>query len=89
MTTSFFTLEQMVAVYKVEQDWLFEKLLGKLNSHRHLILAAEKDWGIQEYVKELGFQLAEKHPDIHICYLDMKPVHSSSSFMELFTATLS
>jgi hypothetical protein len=29
MTTSFFTLEQMDAVYKVEQDWLFEKLLGK------------------------------------------------------------
>jgi len=59
MTTSFFILEQMDAVYKVEQDWLFEKLPGKLNSHRHLILAAEK------------------HPDIHICYLDMKPLHSS------------
>ncbi len=89
MNTSFFTLEQMDEVYKVEQDWLFEKLLGKLNSHRHLILAAEQDWGVQEYVRELGFQLAEKHPDIHICYMDIKPVHSSSSFLELFIAALS
>jgi hypothetical protein len=89
MTTSFLTLEKMDVVYKVEQDWLFEKLLGKLNSNMHLILAAEKDWGIQEYVKELGFQLAEKHPDIHICYMDMKPVNSSSSFIELLIATFS
>jgi hypothetical protein len=40
MNASFLTLEQMDAVYKVEQDWLFERLLEKLNSHRHLILAA-------------------------------------------------
>ena len=79
----------MFAVYKVEQDWLFEKLLGKLNSHRHLILAAKQDWGLQEYVRELGFQLTEKHTDIQVCYMDMKPVYSSSSFLELFMATLS
>ncbi|MEN8229620.1 MAG: hypothetical protein ABFS38_15780 [Bacteroidota bacterium] len=41
MTTPFFSLEQMAAVYKVEQDWLFEKLLVKLNAHRHLILTAD------------------------------------------------
>ena len=89
MTTTFFSLEQMAAVYKVKQDWLFEKLLGKLNAHRHLILAADQGWGIQEYVNELGFQLAEKNPDIHICYMDMKPVHASTSFLELFAAALS
>ncbi len=66
MTTSFFTLEQMDAVYKVEQDW-----------------------GVQEYVKELGFQLAEKNPDIQICYMDMKSAHSTTSFLELFAAALS
>ncbi len=89
MTTSFPTLQQMDTVYKVEQDWLFEKLLGKLNSNRHLILAAAQDWGLQEYVSELRFQLVEKHPDIHMCYMDIMPVHSSSSFLELFVATLS
>ena len=89
MTTSFITLEQMDVLYKIEQDWLFEKLLGKLNSHRHLILSAAQDWGLQEYVKELGFQLAEKHPDIHVCYMDMKPVNSLNSFLELLIATLS
>jgi hypothetical protein len=89
MNTSFLTLEQMDAIYQVEQGWLFEKLLRKLNSHRHLILTAAQDWGLQEYVRELGFQLAEKHPDIHICYLDMKPVHSSNTFLELIFATLS
>jgi hypothetical protein len=88
MTTSLITLQQMDTMYKVEQDWLFEKLLGKLNSHRHLILASKQDWGLQEYVKELGFQLAEKHPDIHICYMDIKPAHSSGSFLEMFMATL-
>ena len=89
MTTSFFTLKQMDTVYKVQQDWLFEKLLGKLNSHRHLILAAEQDWGVQEYVNELGFQLAEKNPDIHVCYMDIRPAHSATSFLELFVTALS
>jgi hypothetical protein len=41
MTTTFLSLEQLTEVYKIEQDWLFEKLLEKLNSHRHLILAAD------------------------------------------------
>ena len=89
MTTPFLSLEQLDAAYKIEQDWLFEKLLGKLNAHRHLILSAEPGWGIQEYVNELGFQLAEKNPDIHLCYMDINPAHSSTSFLEHFVAALS
>ena len=89
MTTPFLSLEQMATVYKVEQDWLFEKLLEKLNAHRHIILTADQGWGIQEYVNELGFQLAEKNPDIQICYMDMKPARSTTSFLELFAAALS
>ena len=50
MTTPFLSLEQMATVYKIEQDWLFEKLLEKLNAHRHIILTADQGWGIQEYV---------------------------------------
>jgi len=88
MTTPFFSLEQLDAVFRIEHDWLFEKLLGKLNNHRHLILAADKGWGVQEYVNELGFQLKEKNPDIHICYMDLKPAHATNSFLELFTAAL-
>ncbi len=65
MTSPIFSLEQLDAVYKIEQDWLFEKLLEKLNAHRHLILSADQGWGVQEYVSELGFQLAEKHPEQH------------------------
>ena len=71
MTSPIFSLEQLDAVYKIEQDWLFEKLLEKLNAHMHLILSAEK------------------HPDIHICYIDIKPAHSTISFLELFVAALS
>ena len=62
MTTPIFSLKQLDAVYKIERDWLFEKLLGKLNAHRHLILSADQGWGVQEYVSEPGFQLAEKNP---------------------------
>ena len=65
MNTGFFSLEQMAAIYEVEQDWLFEKFLGKLNAHEHLILSADQGWGLQEYVRELGFQLTENNPDIH------------------------
>jgi len=88
----------MSTIYKTEQDWLFEKLLRKLNANRHLLLTADQGWGIQEYVNELGFQLAEKNPDIHSCTIDIKPAHwlrrarklgSSSSFLELFVASLS
>ena len=89
MTTTFLSLEKMASVYKIEQDWLFEKLLGKLNVHRHLILSADRGWGLQEYVSELGFQLSEKNPDIHICYMDVQPAHSSASFLGLFMAALS
>lgn len=89
MTTPFLALEQMAAAYKIEQDWLFEKLLGKLNAHRHTILIADQGWGIEEYVHELGFQLAEKNPDIKICHMDMKPAHSTNSFLEIFATALS
>jgi hypothetical protein len=44
MTTTFLSLEQMASGYKIEQDWLFEKLLGKLNAHMHLILSADQGW---------------------------------------------
>ena len=88
MTTPFLSLEQMVAVCEIEQDWLFEKLLGKLNAHRHLILFADQSWDLQEYVSELGFQLSENNPDIHICNMDTRPAHSPASFLELFMAAL-
>jgi len=89
MTIPFYSFEQLDAMYKIEQDWLFEKLLRKLNSHKHLILSADQGWGVKEYVSELGFQLSEKNPDIHICYMDMKPAHSPTTFLELFTSALS
>ena len=88
MTTPFLSFEQMDAVCKIEQDWLFEKLLGKLNAHRRLILFADQSWDLQEYVSELGFQLSEKNPDIHICSMDIRPAHSPTSFLELFMAAL-
>ncbi|MEN8229874.1 MAG: hypothetical protein ABFS38_17060 [Bacteroidota bacterium] len=89
MSTTFLSFEQLNEVYKIEQDWLFEKLLGKLNAHRHLILTADQGWGVQEYVRELGFQLAEKNSDILTCYMDLKPARSPTSFLELFVAALS
>jgi len=89
MNTPLYSLEQLDTMYKIEQDWLFEKLLGKLNANRHLIITADQDWGIKEYVSELGFQLAEKNQDIQICYIDVKPAHCPASFLELFKAALS
>ena len=88
MTIPITTFEQIAAMYKVEQDWLFEKLLGNLNAQRHVILAAKQGWGIQEYVRELGFQLEEKSPDTHICYMDMRPAYTTTSFLEFFSAAL-
>jgi hypothetical protein len=89
MATRFLSLEHLSNEYIIEQDWLFEKHMNRLSSSKHLILMAHQGWGIQEYVKELGFQLAEKHPDIHLCYIDMKPVNSVATFLEHYTATLS
>ncbi len=89
MTTTFLSLEQLTATYKTEQDWLFEKLLGKLNANRHLILTADQGWGVKEYVHELGFQLAETNRDIHTCFIDLKTAFSPTSFLELFVAALS
>lgn len=88
MGTPSLSLEQMDSVYKTEHDWLFEKLLGKLKSHRHLILTADQGWGIQEYVNELGFQLAEKNADIHTCFMDVRPTHSSNAFLELYVSAI-
>ena len=78
----------MAADFKIERDWLFENLLGKLNSHTHLVLTADQGWGIKEYVNELGFHLTERNPDIQSCYIDMKSTHSSASFLDLFVAAL-
>ncbi|MCP4309942.1 MAG: hypothetical protein GY790_01645 [Bacteroidetes bacterium] len=89
MTTTLLSLDHLSKMYNIEQDWLFEKLLKKLNSGSHLILAADQGWGIREYTSELGFQLAEKNPDIRICYVDMKPAHSPAAFLELFAEALS
>jgi hypothetical protein len=89
MAIPFLSLDQLDAGYRIEQDWLFDKLLGKLNEHRNLVLSADRGWGVHEYVSELGFQLSEKNPDIHICYMDMNQVRSPGSFLELFAAALS
>ena len=56
MTTTFLSLDQMSSLYKIEMDWLFEKLLAKLKAHSHLILSADRGWGLKEWVTELGFQ---------------------------------
>ena len=88
MNTPVLSLEQMDSLSKIEQDWLFEKLLWKLNSHKHLILTADQGWGIMEFANELGFQLAEKNPEIHTCFMDIRPAHSSASFLELFFSAL-
>jgi hypothetical protein len=89
MATGFLSLEHLSSEYIIEKDWLFETHLNRLSSLKPLVIAATQGWGIQEYMKELGFQLAEKNPDIHICYMDMKPVNSIDSFLEQYTATLS
>lgn len=78
----------MARIYKIEEDWLFEKLLGKLESHRNLILTADQGWGIQEYVDELGFNLAEKNPDFHTCFINLAPAYSSSAFLEHYSSVL-
>jgi len=88
MNTPIPSLEQMAEAYKTEQDWLFEKFLEKLSSQRNLFLTADQGWGIQEYVSELGYQLAEKNPHIITCFMDIRPAHSSSSFLELFALAL-
>jgi len=89
MTDHFLSFEQMAELYTVEQDWLFEKLLVKLNAQRRVLLTADQGWGIQEYVKELGFQLEEKYRDIQICYIDVRLAQTSESFLNLFHTTLS
>ncbi len=53
MDTPILSLEHLAEVYKTEQDWLFEKLLRKLSSQRHLFLTAERGWGIQDYSIEI------------------------------------
>lgn len=88
MTDLFLSFKQMAELYKVEQDWLFEKFLVKLHSHKHLLLTADQGWGIQEYVKELGFQLEEKHRDVQICYVDVGLAQTSASFLHLFHTAL-
>ncbi|MDF1575686.1 MAG: hypothetical protein P1P86_10910 [Bacteroidales bacterium] len=88
MNTPFLSFGQMSELFNVEHDWLFEKFLGKLNSHRHLILTADQHWGIQQYVEELGFQLEEKHRDIQICYIDVRLAQTSASFLDLFQTML-
>ncbi len=80
MVTQFLSLEHLSNEYIIEQDWLFEKHMNRLSSFKHLILMAHQGWGIQEYVKELGFQLAEKHPDIHLCYIDIFSKTPSRNF---------
>ena len=52
MITSFFVLEKLDAWCKIEQEWLFEELMGK-QSHRHIILSADQGLGVQEYLRKL------------------------------------
>jgi hypothetical protein len=89
MDTPFIRLVQMAEMYKVEHDYLFERLLWKLSTSKTLILLAERNFSLQEYVSELGFQLTEKNRDIHICHLDLKTAQNPSEFLNQFVASLS
>lgn len=86
MSTTIISLEQMSDLHRPERDRLFERLLEKLNACKHVFLVANQGWGIKEYVNELGYQLAEKNPDIHTCYLDMRSAYTANSFLELFAS---
>jgi hypothetical protein len=88
MTKPIPSLEHLGEVYQIEEDFLFENLLAKLNAHRHLILSADQGWGVKEYVNELAFQLSEKYTDIHTCFIDLQSARSSNSFLELFLAAM-
>ena len=88
MSTPILSLEHMDSVSSTEQDWLFEKLLWKLKSYEHIFLTADPGWGILEYANELRFQLAEKNPEIHTCFMDIRPAHSSNSFLKLLCSAL-
>jgi hypothetical protein len=88
MTHPFLPFGQIADILTFEQDWLFEKFMTKLNSHRHLLLTADQKWGIRDYVRELGFQLEERHRDIQICYIDVGLAQTSTAFLNLFHTTL-
>lgn len=88
MDSPIYFLEYLSELYKPEQDWLFEKLLWKLQSGRNLALIADQGWGIQEYVNELRFQLNHKNPDIQTCLVDVRPAHTSSNFLDLLASSL-
>ena len=87
MDTPVLSLDRLTEMYNPEQDWLFERLVWKLISRNHLILMADQGWGIQEYANELRFQIEERDPDVRTCYMDIRAVRSSASFLELFAST--
>jgi hypothetical protein len=89
MSTPFLSLGEMSEMYNFDQDWLFDRLLKNLCAEKNLIILAEREVGLQEYVNELRFQLAEKHHNIHVCRIDLKQAHDSESFLQLYEATLS
>ncbi len=73
MTHTFFSLEKMDALFSIDHGWLFDTLIDRLGTEKNAILYTEPGWEPMEYVNELGFQLAQKCPDIHCLYIDIKP----------------
>ena len=46
MAAEIFSPDQPDAMFEIEHDWLFEKLPGRLNANKHLMLSADQARGI-------------------------------------------
>jgi hypothetical protein len=88
MTIPDFSPGKLDAEYQIEHGRLFDNILRILSINRNVILLADQTRGLKEYIHELGFQLTEKNQVIRICYMDMNPVLSAGSFLELYVTAL-
>ena len=69
-------------------EYMIDRLVGKLSQLHNIVLVAHKGWGISTLIREAGFRITEKNEDIRVFYFDMGSIFDKSTFIRVFTQEL-
>lgn len=68
--------------------FLRESISSNLAAMKHVIVVAHRGWGKTILLRDIGFELTEKHQDIRVLYFNMEAIYDKNTFIRRFLKEL-
>lgn len=67
---------------------LREVISSNLAAMKNLVIVAHRGWGKSILLRDIGFEITEKHQDIRVLYFDMEGIYDKNTFIRRFIQEL-